>query len=218
MIARLFRGPHSIYRRYQAHLESILTAAGLAVLVTLALNHLAVYPYNWVLVIGVAIAVLGIRWPALAYILAVAVMLYPIYTINLYLAVIFLAVSALGHRIFIHYLGATTLVLATPWLAEYHLHWLVPILGGLWWGGLVGVWVGGLAAIWGKIIAGMAGMNIDWLLLAGQRPEAQVIVTRFQETNSLETLLLLVEPFAATSGVILYNLLQVIGWARPGPF
>ena len=218
MITQIVRGPHSIYRRYQAVLESSTTAIGFAVLVTLALVSLDVYPFNWVMVIGFTVAILGIRWQALAYILAVVVMLYPIYTINLYLAVLFLAISALGHRLFVHYLGATTLVLATPLLAEYHLHWLVPILGGLWWGGMIGAWVGGLAAVWGKIIGGLVGLNIDWLLMAGQSLDIQQVAIRFQEANSLETLLLLIEPFAGTSSFILYNLLQVAGWAVAAAF
>lgn len=218
MIAHTFRGPHNLYRRYQAFVESTFTAIGLAVVVGLALNSLSVYPFNWIIVIGIAIAVLGIRWPLAAYLVAVAVMVFPIYTINLYLAVLFLAISALGQRLFVHYLGATVLVLATPVLAEYHLHWLVPILGGLWWGGAVGVWVGILAALWGKILGGMAGLNLDWLVLAGQAPDVHAILTRFYEANSLDTLLLLIEPFADTSSVILYNLLQIIGWAIAGGF
>jgi hypothetical protein len=115
-------------------------------------------------------------------------------------------------------MGAAVLILGTPILAEYHLHWLVPILAGLWWGGATGAWIGILAAMWGKILGGMAGMNIDWLALAGHAPDAQAIMTRFHEANSLQTLLLLVEPFASTSGVILYNLLQVIGWAVAAGF
>ncbi len=218
MIAQTLRGPHSIYRRYQGLLEGSLTAFGFATLVTLALSSLDVYPYNWVLVTGTAIAILGIRWPPAAYMLAVVAMVYPVYTINLYLAVLFLAISTLGHRLFIHYLGATALVLATPLLAEYHLHWLIPILGGLWWGGMSGVWVGGLAAVWGKVIGGMGGLNIDWLVMAGQTPDIQMIAVRFQDANSLETLLLLIEPFAATSSIILYNLLQIVGWAVAGGF
>jgi hypothetical protein len=218
MFAQAFRVPHSLYRRYQSVLESSATAAGFAALITIILINLKVYPDNWVLVIGAAIAIMGIRWPAMAYLVAVAVLLYPIYTINLYLAVLFLAISTLGHRLFVHYLGATTLVLATPLLAEYHLHWLVPILGGLWWGGKVGAWVGGLAALWGKIMGGMAGLDIDWLTMAGTSTDFELIANRFQEANSLETLLLLVEPFATTSSVILYNLLQVVGWAVAGGF
>ena len=217
MITEAFRGPHNLYRRYQGLLESTLTAIGLATVVALALNSLSVYPDNWVLFIAVAIGILGIRWPLAAYLLSVAVMLYPLYTINLYLAVLFLAISALGQRLFVHYLGATVLVLATPVLAQYHLHWLVPILGGLWWGS-TGAWIGILAALWGKILGGMAGLNLDWLVLAGQTPDVQAITARFSDSNSLNTLLLLIEPFADTSGVILYNLLQVIGWAIAGGF
>lgn len=217
MIAQTFRGPHNLYRRYQGFLERSLTACGLAALITLTLlDALPVYPENWVIVAGVAIAVLGIRWPLAAYIIAMATLLYPIYVINLYLAVLFVAVAVLGHRLFVHYLGATILVLATPLLAQYHLHWLVPILGGLWWGGATGAWVGGLAALWGKFIGGMTGANIDWLVLAGHTPDAGLIAVRFAAANSLETLILLVEPFADTATIILYNLLQVIGWAVAG--
>jgi hypothetical protein len=217
MIARAFRGPHNLYRRYQALLESTIAAAGLAAIVALALEAVPVYPFNWVLVIAAAIAVVGIRWPLLAYVIAVGVMVYPIYTINLYLAVLFLAVSTLGHRLFVHYLGATVLVLATPVLAEYHLHWLVPILGGLWWGA-AGAWIGGLAATWGKLLGGMAGLNLDWLVLAGHSPGIEAIAVRFNDANSLDTLLLIVEPLATTSSVILYNILQIVGWAVAAGF
>ncbi len=216
MIAQTLRGPHNLYRRYQAFVESTITAVGLAAIVMLALSHLPVYPFNWVLVIGTTIAIVGIRWPLLAFVLAVGVMVYPIYAINLYLAVLFLAISALGHRLFVHYMGATVLVLAAPLLAEYHLHWLVPILGGWWWGGPRGAWIGGLAAFWGKMLAGMGGQELDWLVIAGQGFQVQPIFSRFAEANSLNTLLLLVEPFADTSSVILYHLLQIGGWAAAG--
>lgn len=216
MIAHTLRVPHSLYRRYQAQLESIVTAAGFALLVTWTLNSLAVYPANWVIVVGVAVGILAVRWPLPAYGLAVTALSYPLYTINLYLAVLFIAVAALGHRVLTHYLGATTLVLATPVLAQYHLHWLVPILGGLWWGGLAGAWIGALAAMWSKLLAGMAGLDPDWLVLTGHAPTSAAIAARFQGANSLDTLLLLVEPFAVTSSVILYNLLQVVGWTVAG--
>lgn len=218
MIAQTLRGPHNLYRRYQAVLESTTTALGLAGIVVLALLNLNVYPENWVWVVGAALAVLGIRWPLAAYILAVTALAYPIFTINFYLAVLFIALSALCQRQIVHYLGASVLIFGVIILAQYHLHWLVPILAGLWWGGARGAWVGALAALWGKILGGMAGLDIDWLSLAGHPLEAQEIVTRFQGANSLQTLLLLVEPFAATSGVVLYNLLQIIGWAVAAGF
>jgi hypothetical protein len=218
MITHALRGPHNLYRRYQGLLEGTVTAVGLATLITLILWNIAAYPANWVLVIGIVIAALGVRWPLVAFAVAAAALVYPIYTVNLYLAVIFVAVAVLGHRVFVHYMGATLLILATPFLARYHLHWLVPILGGLWWGGVKGAWIGGLAAVWGKLIGGMAGLNTDWLLLAGQTPGAEAVILHFQGANSLETLLLLVEPLAAPSSIILYNLLQVIGWAVAGGF
>ncbi len=218
MIAQTFRGPHNLYRRYQGSVESAVTAVSLAVVVTLMLHNFAIYPDNWLVVTGLAITLLGVRWPMVAYTIAVTILLYPIFLINLYLAVLVLAISVLGQRFFVHYLGATILVLATPILAQYHLHWLVPILAGLWWGGAVGAWVGGLAAFWGKVVGGIAGLNIDWLVMAGHTPSMEIIKTRFHDTNSLQTLLLLVEPFAITSNVVLYNLLQVIGWAVAAGF
>jgi hypothetical protein len=218
MIAQTLRGPHNLYRRYQAVLESTATAGGLAAIVTLALLNLAVYPENWVLVIGLAIAIVGIRWPLVAYILTTTVLVYPIFTINLYLAVLFVALSVLCQRLVVHYMGAAVLIFGVLILAQYHLHWLVPILAGLWWGGSRGAWIGVLAALWGKMLGGMAGLDIDWLSLAGQAPQTVGLVTRFENANSLQTLLLLVEPFSAQSSVVLYNLLQIIGWALAASF
>jgi hypothetical protein len=218
MIAQALRGPHNLYRRYQAVLERAVTATALAALVMLALFAIPAYPANWVQVIGITVAFLALRWPLAAYLALVAAMVYPIYTVNLYLAVIFLAVSALGQRFFVHYMGAALFVLATPLLAKYHLHWLVPILGGLLWGSSSGAWIGGLAAVWGKFLGGMAGLDMDWLALAGQTPQSALMVSRFQEANSLETLLLLIEPFATTNVLILYHLLQIAGWIVAGAF
>ena len=61
-------------------------------------------------------------------------------------------------------------------------------------------------------------MNIDWLFLAGQSPDAALIIARFEAANSLDTLILLIEPFADTATIMLYNLLQIIGWAVAGGF
>ncbi|MDM8532262.1 hypothetical protein QUF63_13900 [Anaerolineales bacterium HSG25] len=213
MLAQTFRGPHNLYRRYQASLEGAITAFGLAVVVTLTLSNLAVYPSNWVWLIGTAIAIVGARSPMIGLSLSVVAITYPLFAINFYLAVIFIAISLLGHRYFVHYLGATVLILATPLLAEFHLHWLVPIFVGLWWGGVTGAWVGGLACLWGKIIGGIVGFNIDWLVMAGQPVDIRLMNERFADSNSLETLLLLVEPFASDPDIMLYNLLQIIGWA-----
>jgi len=218
MLTQTLRGPHNLYRRYQASLEGGLVAIGLAIVVTLTLSNLLIYPDKWVVVLGLIIAVLGIRWPMAAFSLSVMVISYPLMLINFYLGVLFLAFSVLGHRLFVHYLGATILVLAMPLLAQYHLHWLVPILVGLWWGGTMGAWVGGLASLWGKLIGGLGGLNIDWLVLAGHSPSLAQMVSRFDHANSLQTLRLLIEPFSSNPNILLYNLLQIMGWAAAAGF
>jgi hypothetical protein len=64
----------------------------------------------------------------------------------------------------------------------------------------------------------MAGLNLDWLVLAGQSPGIEAIAGRFHDANSLDTLLLIVDPLATTSSVILYNILQIVGWAVAAAF
>jgi hypothetical protein len=208
--------PHRLFRRHQSFVEGAIAAAGLAAIVGLVLLAMPVYPPNWAPVIVAAIALTGLRWPMLAYLFAVVAVLYPIYVISLYLAVLFLALTVLGHRVLAHYLGATVLVLAVPLLTEYHLHWTVPLLAGLWWGTSAGAWMGGLAALWGKLLAGMAGLNPDWITLPGQPATLAGIVQRFHSLSSLETLLKLLQPFAPDTSTLLYHLLQIVIWAAAG--
>jgi hypothetical protein len=139
-------------------------------------------------------------------------LLYPIYTLSLYLAVLFLAITILCHRPASHYLGATVLILATPLLAKYHLHWAVPILAGLWWGPINGFWIGSAAALWGKLLAGMAGLDIDWLVMIGQSPDLAGLVQRYNSLGSLETLTKLIQPLAPDTTLLLYHLLQILSW------
>ncbi len=157
MIAQTLRVPHNLYRRYQAVIESALAAFGFALVVTLTLHSLAAYPSSWITVIGTAVALIGIRWQGIAFSIGVLAITYPLSLINLYLAVLFLAVSILGHRFFVHYIGATVLVLGTPLLGEFHLHWLVPILVGL-----VGGRTGGLGR-GDCLFLGQVGWRTRWL-------------------------------------------------------
>ena len=112
----LLRLPHGLIRRYMFFVERLLVAAGLSVLLYRLTNNLPVYPPNWDLVILATVFVVALWWPGAAYFLAVAAAAYPIYTLSLYIFVLFLAVALLGQRIFIHNLGATVLVLSVPWL------------------------------------------------------------------------------------------------------
>ncbi len=215
-MSALVRLPHGLMRRYLSFLERLLVAAGLSGLVYGLMSALPVYPTNWDLVILAAIFVVALWSPAAAYFIAVAAAAYPLYTLSLYVAVLFLAIALLGQRIFIHNLGGLVLVLAAPWLAQYHLAWAVPLLGGLWWGMAGGAWMGGLAALWGQAVAGMAGLDPDWLALLGTSPTMAGVAQRFGEANSLETLKLLLEPLAPNATLLLYHLLQVIAWATVG--
>ena len=113
-MSALVRTSHRVYKRYQSLFEAAITSLCLALLVGLILLNLPVYPPNWAPVIVALIALVGFRWPLAAYLLAVGVLLYPIYTLSLYLAILFLAVAIVVHRPASHYLGATVLVLSTP--------------------------------------------------------------------------------------------------------
>jgi hypothetical protein len=212
----LVRLPHGLMRRYLSFLERLLVAAGLSALVFAVVSTIPVYPPNWDLVILATVFVIALWWPAAAYFIAVAAVAYPLYTLSLYIVVLFLAVALLGQRIFIHNLGAMVLVLATPWLARYNVAWVVPLLGGLWWGAAGGAWMGGLAALWGQVLAGMAGLNPDWMALIGTSPTVAGVAQRFGEANSLETLELILEPLAPNTTLLLYHLLQVVAWAGLG--
>jgi hypothetical protein len=203
-------------RRYLSLLERLLVATGLAALVFGVMNGIPVYPPNWDLVIVATIFVVALFWPGAAYFIAVAAVAYPLYTLSLYIAVLFLAVALLGQRVFIHNMGAMILVLASPWLARHNVAWVVPVLGGLWWGAAGGAWMGGTAALWGQVLAGMAGLNPDWLMLIGTSPTVAGVAQRFGEAGSLETLKLILEPLAPNATLLLYHLLQVIVWAAVG--
>lgn len=216
MTTTVLQTPHRFYKRFQPAIESALTAFGLGFLVASVLVAVPVYPPNWAPVLVTLVILVGLRWPLAAYALASLAVLYPIYTISLYLAILFGAVAVLLHRPLSHYLGATVLILASPWLAHYHLHWLVPILAGLWWGAANGFWIGGSAALWGKLFDGMAGLDIDWLAMAGALPVTAGLMQRYQNLDALEMLFKLIQPFYPDTTFLLYHLLQVLLWAGAG--
>jgi len=214
----IVRHSHRIYKRYQSAIEAAITSACLALLVGVVLANIPVYPPNWAPVIVAAVALLGFRWPLAAYLLAVLALFYPIYTLSLYLVILFLAIAILVHRPAGHYLGATVLILAVPALAKYHLHWAVPILAGLWWGSINGFWIAAAAALWGKLLAGMAGLDIDWLVMSGQSPSLAGLMQRYNGLGALETLGKLVQPLAPDTTLLLYHLLQIVAWALVAGF
>lgn len=209
----LFRVPHGFLRRHLSKIERGLVAAGLALVLYRLFASFPVYPSPWEVVAATAIFFVVLWSPAVGYFLAVVSALYPLYSVSLYLAVLFLAVALLGQRVFIQNMGATLLVLAAPWLAQYHLEWVPVLLGGLWWGKTGGAWMGGLAALWGMLVFGMSGQSPNWLDVMGFAPSSAGLLAQFQEANSLETLKLIVAPLAPNPTQTLYHLLQIVFWA-----
>lgn len=216
-MAAVINSSHRIYKRYQPVVEAAITGLGLGLIVGIVLAGIPVYPPNWAPVLIAVIAMVGFRWPLPAYLLAVLTLLYPIYSVSLYLAVLFLAISILIHRPASHYLGATIIILSVPILAKYQLHWAVPILAGLWWGSVNGFWIGAMAALWSKLLNGMAGLNADWLMM-GEAPSIGGLMQRYHGLGSLETLSKLIEPLAPDTTILLYHLLQIAVWALVAGF
>ncbi len=211
-MSAIFRIPHGFIRRNLSLLERALVTLGLVAILYGLMSSLPVYPLYWDVAILIAVLGIGLWSTPVMYFVAVAAAAYPLYSLSLYLAVLFLAVAIIGQHIFINNLGATLLVLATPWLATYQLAWMIPILGGLWWGASGGAWIGAMAALWGKMLFGMSAINPDWLMLMGQAPSMPNVMARFGQTNSLETLTLLLAPISADTTALLYHLLQILIW------
>jgi len=212
----LLRTPHALIRRHLSSVERVIEAAGLAAGLYLLITSLPSYPSPWEVVIATAVFVVMLWSPPAAYFLAVTAALYPLYTLSLYLAVLFLAVALLAQRVIIHNMGAALLVLLAPWLAQFHLEWLVVLLGGLWWGKTGGAWIGGLAALWGQTLFGMTGQYPNWLDMMGVAPQPAGLFAQFKDANSLETLKLIVTPLAPNPTLLLYHLLQIVLWAMVG--
>jgi hypothetical protein len=210
------RVPHAFLRRHLSWMERGLVAAGMGLVLYGLFTSLPAYPNPWEVVIATAAFFVMLWSPPAGYFLAVTAALYPLYTLSLYLAVLFLAIALLGQRVFINNLGATLLVLLAPWLAQFHLEWVALLLGGLWWGKTGGAWMGGLAALWGQLLFGMAGQSPNWLDMMGIAPSTQGLFAQFKDANSLETLKLIVAPLAPNPAQALYHLLQIFLWAMVG--
>lgn len=209
----LFRLPHGFLRRHLSMVERALVAAGVSLALYQLMSTLPAYPSPWEVVMAVTIFFVVLWSPPVGYFVAVVTALYPLYTVSLYLAVLFLAIALLGQRVFMHNMGAALLVLLAPWLAQFHLEWLVVLLGGLWWGKSGGAWIGGAAALWGQVLFGMAGQYPNWLDMMGFAPAAQGLFSQFKDANSLETLKLIVFPLAPNPTQLLFHLLQIVLWA-----
>lgn len=203
---------HNIIRRNLNQVRRFFTATLLTALLYLFIRSLPAFPAYWdvVIVVGVFIAALG--WQPIAIALAGAAAVYALYTLSLYLAVLFLCLVILGYRFFIRDLTATTLLFATIWFVYFSAAWALPLLMGLWFGKRSGFFLGMAAALWGLLLFGISGLSPDFLVLLGFLPEMQAISTRFAGAGSWATLQNLVSPLVANPTVLLYTLLQIALW------
>ncbi len=208
-----------LFYQTQRHLvDNGLQALGLTVLTGLVLQSsvAAVYPPQWVTVLLIGIFLLGTRSPSWGYGAAVITLLWPLWHISPYLMALFLAVTVLARGPILDNLPWALLVVATPLLAQGYLIALPPLVAGLLGGPTAGLWVGLLAALWAKLFGGMGGLPVDLLALNEYAFDANLLAQRFAGANSLETLRLLIAPFAAGSVVLLLHLLQILAWGLVG--
>ena len=198
------------------------------------------FPVEWRLVLAALILTLGMWKPVAGYAAFIVAVAYPLYLVSIYLMALALALLILLLPVMALYseqgvLFMALLVCLTPLLARVHLAPLVPLLIGLWWEG-AGSWIGGgLAALWLKVAAGMSGHPVDLWQINGWTMSAGPIYERFHASNSLQTVVRVLEPLGLRIGRVplargielgaevsypappgmftLYNLLQVLVWA-----
>lgn len=221
MTHTLQNGWQALARLYQTHrtlVENTLLSAAMTTLVGLILHYEATstYPSEWLTVLLLATFGLGVRAPAWGYAAAIAVLVWPLWTLSPYLMALFLAVTVLGHMPILDNLPWALLIAAMPLLAQGYLAALAPLAAGVLVGAQQGALVGALAALWMKVFAGMVGLSPDLLTINERAFDAAVLVERFGNANSLETLRLLVAPFAVDSTVLLLHVLQIGAWALAG--
>jgi len=207
---------HSFLRRNLVWLERLLTAAGFSYLLAEFLRAFPVYPLYWDTTLTVLVFLLLLFSPLLGYFALLAAFAYPLFVLSPYLAVFFIIIALLGQHWFIPNLSGILLVVLTPTLSGGYLAWLAPLLGGLWWGTPGGLLLGGLSALWGKLQAGLAGLNPDWLTLFGVIPDTSAALGNFRQSNSLAALYQLFLPIMPDSTAVLYHLLQIGAWMLTG--
>jgi hypothetical protein len=248
--------PARVYQRRPQFWDRVVLAAGWSLLYLLvssagmwtagdaiASEVALAFPAEWRLVLAALVFVLGVWKPVAGYAAFLVAVAYPLYLISIYVMALALAVLILMLPVMAVYseqgvLFLALLVFLTPALARVHLAPLVPLLAGLWWEGAGSCIGGGLAALWLKVAAGMAGHPVDLWQMNGWSMRTGAIYERFHASNSLQTVVRVLEPlgvrigrvplaqgielgaavsYPAPAGIYtLYNLLQVLVWAAAG--
>jgi len=208
--------PARLYQRYRPWLSRIPAAVLLAWLFWAADQTIGAYPYEWRLFLTSLLAVAAAYALPWGYGLFIVVLFYPLYTISIYLAVLALAFLVPPLFYMTDDLTAVLLILASPALVPYRLAPAVPAFAGLWWGEGLGTFVGVATAWWLQILAAMTGRAPDLSQLGGQKWAWSLLIERFQQANSLQTLQWALGPLAPDPHTFLRYILQVIGWGLAG--
>jgi hypothetical protein len=215
-VERIRIGPAWLYQRYRVFFDRLVPALGLAWLFVLTNRATGTFPGEWLGFIAGSILVAGLAAPLAGYVLFLLALVYPLYSISIYVAALALTVLiVLGFFVTRHF-AAIVLVLAIPLLSTCRIAPLVPLLAGLWWAEWGGVLVGMGSALWLKTFAGMCGATPDLVQLGGQALAPQQLIDRFHATNSLQTLLQLAEPLAPDPQALLLHILEILGWGLAG--
>ncbi len=208
--------PARVYQRYYAFFDRLLPSLGMAWLFLLTDQATGLFSSEWRLFIAGGVLAAGLVAPIAGYILFILALVYPLYSVSIYVAALALTVLILSAFFMTRHVAAMVLVLATPLLVTYRLAPVVPLLAGLLWaewrGGLVGLG----SVLWLKLFAGMCGATPDLVQLGGQPLDAHNLIARFQTADSLQTLLWMAKPLAPDSLTILLHLLEILAWGLVG--
>lgn len=201
----------TIYQKYEQAIERIFSALGLALLVYIS-GLMPLYPAEWRLVVPVAVFIIGCAGVPVAYLLAVTAIAYPLATISIYLAALFLAVAIIPMWYAVHNLWAVLLIAASPLLGGLGLGFVAPLAGGLLMSRREGVISGGgsYLALW--MMAALA-FPPDTAHMGGPLDALQ---GRYGGANSFETVGRTFAAFAPQSTTLLNNLLHLAIWAAAG--
>lgn len=212
----LLRTLHEFIRTHHTQAARLFAAGLLAALLGLWMQVSGQYPPYWDVAMVILTVLAGLWSPLAAWWLAGLVGLYGLYQISFYLAVLWLCILILAQRPASRHLALSALLLATPFLAHWHLAWLPLLLGGLYLGRNGGLWIGGLSALWGLVVAALHGFAPDWLTFAMAPWSADIVAGRFAGLNSWRTLYALAQPLISNPTVLLYVLLQIGVWMLAG--
>jgi hypothetical protein len=218
-VERIRVAPLWLYQRYRSFWDRLVPALGMALLFVLTDQATGAFSREWRLFIASGLLVVGLVTPTAGYVLFVLALAYPLYSISIYVAALALSVLVLLGFFLTRHLTAVVLVLVIPLLVPYRIAPLVPLLAGLCWAEWGGALAGLGSALWLKTVAGLCGATPDLTQLGGQPLALHQLIPRFQGANSLQTLLLLAQPWLGTPPdpeTLLFHILEVLGWGLAG--